>query len=416
MFTIKKRPTDTLDPKQTIHRQWKSVSRNIKSVDRQQVATLLDKENREIALTFRGEDAATVMDTIDELLKRDQLPHATKSRAFKLMRRLAGASRQVPKSYIVGRFTWHTVEKEVVARGGCADIRKGRLKGLDVAVKTIRVSLQDRNNISEIHERFCKECVVWMNMSHPNIHQLIAVKMKPRAGEFSMIAKMMKNGNILNYIEKNQANRIQLLEDVASGLEYLHKSGIIHGDLKGPNILINNESPSRACIADFGLSTIVPSNSFGPSAMGIGGTPGYIAPELFLEGAQASKEADMYAFGMVIYEVITGTRPFGSRRLVELHMLTLLGSRPPIPDDPLAIGFGEGTCELAEACWDRDPEQRPTARQALEHFRSAVKTSSVVGAGPKILLHEPTYSKPEDSSKNLPNPFFRSSTDYSSGI
>jgi serine/threonine protein kinase len=91
-----------------------------------------------------------------------------------------------------------------------------------------------------------------MNVSHPNIHQLIAVKMKAESGKFSIISEMMTNGNILKYIKKTKANRIYLvrfsviasllgrnhssnpqLEDVAKGLEYLHKSGIIHGDLKG---------------------------------------------------------------------------------------------------------------------------------------------------------------------------------------
>ena len=148
------------------------------------------------------------------------------------MRRLAGASRQVPKSYLVGTFTSCKVEKRVIASGGFADIRKGQLKGKNVAVKTIRISLEDEEKIGPIHEvrdmacyphlwllikakhhmqAFCKECVVWMNMSHPNIHQLTAVKIKPRAGEFSMISGMMKNGNIINYTKKNRANRISLV-------------------------------------------------------------------------------------------------------------------------------------------------------------------------------------------------------------
>lgn len=68
------------------------------------------------------------------------------------MRRLAGASRQLPKSYIVGTFTRCKVEKKVIANGAFADIRKGRLKGMDVAIKTIRVSLADDKNMGHIHE------------------------------------------------------------------------------------------------------------------------------------------------------------------------------------------------------------------------------------------------------------------------
>lgn len=86
------------------------------------------------------------------MLKEDQLPHTTKAHAFKLMRRLAGASRQLPKSYHVGTFTRCKIEKKVIANGAFADIRRGRMNGKDIAIKTIRVSLEDEKNIGAIHE------------------------------------------------------------------------------------------------------------------------------------------------------------------------------------------------------------------------------------------------------------------------
>ena len=74
----------------------------------------------------------------------------TKFHALKLMRELAGASRQVPKSYLVGTFSRYKVEKDIIASGRFADIRKGRLNGMDVAVKAIRTSHKD--DIDTIHE------------------------------------------------------------------------------------------------------------------------------------------------------------------------------------------------------------------------------------------------------------------------
>ena len=122
--------------------------------------------------------------------------------------------------------------------------------------------------------------------------------------------------------------------------------------------------------------------------MGFGGTLGYAAPELLFEGAVPSKEADMYAFGMVIYEVITGTRPFGQHRVPELLLLTTRGVRPNRPEDPVAIGFGQGTWEFTEECWDENLERRPTAGEALEHFERVAKTSTIVGPGPTIQVNE----------------------------
>ena len=76
------------------------------------------------------------------MVKGDQLLHETWFHALKLMRKLAGASRQVPKSYLIGKFTalmGYNVGKEIIASGGFADIRKGTLNGMDVAVKTFRL-------------------------------------------------------------------------------------------------------------------------------------------------------------------------------------------------------------------------------------------------------------------------------------
>ena len=96
-----------------------------------------------------------------KMLKKSQFPHATRSHAFKLMRRLAGSSRQVPKSYVVGTFTWYKVEKRVIAGGGFADVRKGKLNGMDVAVKTIRIPIKNEEELEEIHKvRKAVDCLI----------------------------------------------------------------------------------------------------------------------------------------------------------------------------------------------------------------------------------------------------------------
>ena len=122
----------------------------------------------------KGKDAATIINTIDKvswsrpfvsgaplttsispsapkMLKENQAADRTKSRAYKLLRRLAGASLQVPKSYLVGKWTRFKVEDEVIARGGFADIREGKLGGMVVAVKTLNTShTADANAIHKV--------------------------------------------------------------------------------------------------------------------------------------------------------------------------------------------------------------------------------------------------------------------------
>lgn len=138
-----------------------------------------------------------------------------------------------------------------------------------------------------------------------------------------------------------------------------------------------------------------------------GGTFAYTAPELFRTGARPSREADTYSFGILVYEVITGAHPFGRCRLMEIPMLTTQGSRPSRPEDPTAIGFGQGTWEFIEKCWDGDSGQRPTAAEVLEHFERVAGTSMAVEPGPKISIggsadEIPLRSFPVRSSVSVP--------------
>jgi len=109
---------------------------------------------------------------------------------------------------------------------------------------------------------------------------------------------------------------------------------------------------------------------------GAGGTFGYVAPELYQRGAKPSKAADIYAFGMVVYEVITGASPFEQHILLEFPQITQ-GWRPPRPEGPVAM-FDQGTWEFVEKCWDENGGQRPTAGEVLEHFECVAATSTFV--------------------------------------
>ena len=135
-----------------------------------------------------------------------------------------------------------------------------------------------------------------------------------------------------------------------------------------------------------------------------GGTFGYMAPELFQKSAKPSQEADVYAFGMVVYEVVTGTRPFKQHKMVELPMLTTQGLRPAKPEDPVAVGFGSGTWEFIEKCWDRSCEERPTAGAAVEHFDRVAATSMDVDPGPVLrpdAVDDETFPTADDSLESI---------------
>lgn len=127
----------------------------------------------------------------------------------------------------------------------------------------------------------------------------------------------------------------------------------------------------------------------------VSGTLGYMAPELFFEGAKSSKEVDVYAFGIVIHEVITGAR----HRVSEFLLPVIGGPGSNRLNRPVAIGSGRGTWGFAERCCDESFERRPTARDALEYFKHVAKNSTIVGPGLIVPAHGTTDEFDTDSGE-----------------
>ena len=178
--------------------------------------------------------------------------------------------------------------------------------------------------------------VLWKQFKHQNLLPLVGAKWSPQS--LMMISEWMEHGTIMDFVIAHpETNRLKLvgilpgvsnehlltslqLADVARGLKYLHDWPSVHADLKGVsltsdrlsqpqtdntknNILIDSNHSAR--IADFGLTSLLshPSISISITAPTLGGTLQWMAPELFDGRSRPSRESDVYAFGMVIYEV-----------------------------------------------------------------------------------------------------------------
>uniref|UniRef100_A0A7S1X1C8 Protein kinase domain-containing protein n=1 Tax=Tetraselmis chuii TaxID=63592 RepID=A0A7S1X1C8_9CHLO len=156
-----------------------------------------------------------------------------------------------------------------------------------------------------------------------------------------------------------------LAHDIACGLEHIHSHNIIHGDLKALNVLLTS-STRRPLVPEPGLPNVIAKvTDFGLSAkLAIeqthvsnvhSGTATHMAPEIILAG-QLSKGSDIYAFGMILYELFSGRRPFEGLNMQQVvHQVTTLGRRPVFPPP-----VPRGVVELACVCWG-PAAQRPTA-------------------------------------------------------
>ncbi|KAI0283732.1 kinase-like domain-containing protein, partial [Russula brevipes] len=169
----------------------------------------------------------------------------------------------------------------------------------------------------------------------------------------------MENGNLREYIRGNlDADRMRLLSQVASGVEFLHEEGIIHGDLCDGNILINGDG--RAFVCGFGMSEFSKYVRFSGAASDLIRAR-WLAPErvTFASVTPPTLETDVWSFGLLCLEVFTGENPYNSYSDVFVPVLLSRGTTPEHPGST-AVGLSPRMWELMQSCWAIDPTERPS--------------------------------------------------------
>ncbi|KAF9645203.1 kinase-like protein [Thelephora ganbajun] len=330
-----------------------------------------------IARSFQGNEAQIFIDFLDQVLTRSRLEDKLRQRGLLLVSKICKACTIIPASYVlrqelihVGRFHY---------RGGSADVCNGEYLGFPVAIKRLRINEGDPG-FDRIFKRLCREIVCWKHLSHPNILPLLGVSVSADPQYFHILTEWMSNGNVIRYVRYNpEANRLKLLSEVTSGVTYLHELRIVHGDLKGANILVDNTGTAR--ITDFGLMTMADMSTFilSETTVSPGGTVRWMSPELldptqFGSNGRLTCESDCYALGMVIYEVLTGLPPFYHMRAYSPVAAVLRGERPEKPLDAELLGFSDTLWELVQSCWSESSSTRPTAQQPLDYLSPVVPT------------------------------------------
>ncbi|KAF9642010.1 kinase-like protein [Thelephora ganbajun] len=264
-------------------------------------AIFSDRKETEAVKRLRGGDTQSFVDVIDEAL--GTLVPWLRRKCLTALCKICGREALLPRSVQIP-LCYNRMDTPLY-RGGYADVWKGEHQGREVAVKVL-VAYRT-SNLDKITRRFCKEVMTWKALRHPNVLPLLGVTMSNN--QFTMVSEWMFNGNINEFIKAHRdVNRFELLKDVALGLIYMHGEGMIHGDLKGANILVDQYG--HACLADFGLSAIVldPAYPTTLSSSVSAGTTRWSSPERLdpnqfgLKDSRPTKESDCYALGMTIFE------------------------------------------------------------------------------------------------------------------
>jgi len=223
--------------------------------------------------------------------------------------------------------------------------------GLTVALKTICAEAAlDRR----LTARLKNELLLARNVSHPNVCKVYeyweSAHDERRLVFFTM--ELLKGDTLAKRIASTgrlkSRDALTILGQVASGIEEVHRLGIIHRDLKPSNVFLvpEPEGSERAVLMDFGLARTISQAGPGKTETGLAmGTPPYMAPELF-EGREVSPSVDIYSFGVMALEMVTGS------------------NYPLIAPRSVTPGLGSGWDEVLR-CFDRDPAQRPATARAV---------------------------------------------------
>ncbi|KAG8772883.1 hypothetical protein FRC16_005529, partial [Serendipita sp. 398] len=316
------------------------------------------------------------------------------------------------------------ISEEPFAKGGFSDVYTGEwLRQGKVALKILR--MLGGSGAAKRHKLFRREVKLWCGLRHPHLLQFWGLCNTPQG--LAMVSPFMAHGNSSAYLAANpEAGALGLLVGAAYGLEYLHtrQPPITHGDLRGANILV---SPSgEACLADFGLSKImeVADISVGMTTANAGATR-WMAPELFhAEGSEyppscpspnlsqiavpnednvhlrvsfdrrsedfqgVTPRSDVWAYGMTIYELMTGKVPYWRIKNSPTVMLTIL--RGELPSRPRASDVRHDwqpyLWELMQDCWTAKPSARPTMSEVSDRIRTIREASQMKSPVPQSLL------------------------------
>ncbi len=278
-------------------------------------------------------------------------------------------NRVTPGTTLAGRFR----VTGMIGAGGMGEVyRADDLKlGQPVALKFLNPEFAATPaSLSRLYA----EVRLGRQVAHPNVCRLYDIV---EFGHHRCIVMEYVDGEDLASLLKRvgrltQRKAAAISRDLCEGLAASHQAGIVHGDLKPSNIMIDGRG--RARIMDFGLSRLA-SDSAGAT---VAGTPAYMAPEQ-LAGAPPSFAADVYSLGLIGYEIFTGARVREGRSLTEIRESA---SKNVVPPSATGVTIDPSVEAIILSCLDPDPERRPaTATHVLSRFPGRDPLDEVVAAG-----------------------------------
>ncbi|MFZ0462558.1 MAG: tetratricopeptide repeat protein [Candidatus Acidiferrales bacterium] len=272
----------------------------------------------------------------------------------------------------------------LLGQGGMGRVYKAYDKELDrpIALKVLQPQLTTDANAMQ---RFKQELLLASRISHKNI---LRIHDLGEADGVKFISMAFVDGEDLHHLLRAQgklplARAINIAQQLCEALDAAHSEGVVHRDLKPQNVLMGKDD--HAYISDFGLAKSLESSSSGMTRTGqYLGTPKYMAPEQ-VEAKPVDNRTDLYALGLILFEMVTGTEPFKGDSTLQI-MYRRVQEKPPNPKQ-LDPELPDNIARIILRCLDRDPDRRyQSAKEILADLGAGRATPA--GPGLRIALPE----------------------------
>ncbi|MBI5216500.1 MAG: protein kinase [Ignavibacteriae bacterium] len=262
---------------------------------------------------------------------------------------------------MIGTVLSHYKIVEKIGQGGMGVIYKAEDLKLQRFV-ALKVLPSLRNISEEDRQRFFQEARVTSSMNHPNV--LTVHEFEEDQGVTFLVTEFVEGKSLESILQGEKLPIPKILDvatDAASGITEAHRLGIVHRDLKPDNIMITERGQVK--VMDFGLARLIGSSHV-TTPGSIVGTFAYMSPEQ-IEEKEVDARSDIFAFGILLYQMITGQLPFGGRTVTE--MLSSIVQRNPEPISKYRSDAPQGL----EQVIFKALEKRPTERyQTMDEFRA----------------------------------------------